>query len=112
MTDIQLVRLLISDNVPPYHFTDVQIQAFLTIGGSVYLAAALALKSWAASLTATLDSERIGDYAYTSGNAAKKVELADEYIALNNTLGTGGIALDIASMNLTGAADDNTLVVP
>ena len=103
MTDIEQVRLLISDNVLPYHFTDAQIQAFLTMAGnSVYLAAALALKSWAASLTGTLDSERIGDYSYSNSNAAKKIELADEYIKLNATFP----AMDIASMNLTGAVDE------
>ncbi len=103
MTDIQLVRLLISDDVLPYHFTDVQIQAFLTMaGGAVYLAAALALKSWAASLTGTMDSERIGDYAYSNSNAKKKIELADEYIKLNATLPV----MDIASMNLTGIVEE------
>ena len=97
MTDVQLVRMLISDDVLPYHFTDVQIQAFLTMaGGAVYLAAALALKAWAASLTGAMDSEKIGDYSYSSSAVAKKVELADEYIKLNSTIP----AMDIASMDL------------
>ncbi len=103
MSDIALVRLLISDDVAPYHFTDAQIQAFLTLaGGAVYFAAALALKSWAASLTATVDSERIGDYSYSSSAVAKKVELADEYIKINATTP----AMDWASFNLTDSEAD------
>ena len=101
MADTELVRLLISDNVLPYHFTDVQIQAFLTMaGGAVYLAAALALKSWAASLTSTMNSERIGDYAYSNNAGAKKVELADEYIKLNASIPV----MDIASFDLTAGS--------
>jgi len=111
MNDIDQVRLMISDNVLPYHYTDAQITAFLAMaGGSVLLAAAFALKAWAASLTATLDSERIGDYSYSNNQAAKKIELADEYIKLNATspvIGTG-IGLTWAEMDLAsvGEIDD------
>jgi len=80
MTDIQKVRLLISDSTIPYHFTDPEIQVFLDLaGGSVLIAAAYALEAWAASLTGSLTSEKIGDYAYTKKEAANKTALAKEY---------------------------------
>ena len=108
MTDTELVRMLISDDVLPYHFTDVQIQAFLTLaGGSVYLAAALALKSWAASLTAAMTSERIGDYSYSNSNVTGKIALADEYIKINATYPE----MDIASLDLV-TTPGSTVIIP
>ncbi len=102
MTDIALVRMLISDDVLPYHFTDIQIQAFLTMaGGSVYLAAALALKAWVASLASTVASERIGDYSYQSGLVANKIALAENYLKINAAIGGGLAAMDWAEMALS-----------
>jgi len=79
MTDIEKVRLLIADT-GSVQFTDAQIQAFLDLaGGSVLPAASYALEAWAASLTGSLTSEKIGDYAYTKKEAETKRVLAKEY---------------------------------
>ena len=79
MTDIQKVRLLIADT-GSIQFTDAEIQIFLDLaGGSVLTAAGFALEAWAASLTGSLTSERIGDYAYTKKEADAKTALAKEY---------------------------------
>ena len=79
MTDIEKVRLLIADT-GSIQFTDAQIQVFLDLaGGSVLKAAGFALEAWAASLTGSLTSERIGDYAYTRKEADAKTALALEY---------------------------------
>lgn len=80
-TDRGKVRMLIGDtDVADAHYTDAEIDAFLSMsGGSVYLAAAIALEAWAATETANLDSEHIGDYAYTRGAVNKKLTLAKEY---------------------------------
>lgn len=73
------VRLLISDNVEAdAQFSDEEITAFLTMAsGSVNIAAALALESWAAALSDSAESEKIGDYAYTKKQAANKMALAE-----------------------------------
>lgn len=80
-TDIGKVRLLISDtDVAAAYFTDEEITAFLTMASdSVRLAAAYALEAWAASLTGSMESEKIGDYAYTKKQAANKLALAERY---------------------------------
>jgi hypothetical protein len=58
--------------------------------GSVYLAAAVALESWAASLTETTISEKIGDYSYTKKSADSKLALAERMRALD--IGTPAVA--------------------
>lgn len=64
-TDIGKVRLYINDNVEATaHFSDEEIQVFLTAGGSVNMASALALESWASSYLNSYESEKIGDYSY------------------------------------------------
>ena len=79
MTDIEKVRLLIADT-ESIQFTNPQIQAFLDLAGaSVLPAASYALEAWAASLTGSLTSEKIGDYAYTKKEAETKTKLAKEY---------------------------------
>lgn len=79
MTDIEKVRLLIGDT-GSIQFTDAQIQAFLDLaGGSILLAASYALEAWAASITDTYNSERIGDYSYTKKDAENKITLAKKY---------------------------------
>ena len=82
--NIGKVRLLIGDTdiVPTTdaQFSDEEIQVFLTMASSVLLiAAAYALESWAATESAALDSEKVGDYAYTRGAVNKKITLAKEY---------------------------------
>lgn len=80
-TNIGKVRLLISDNVEATaHFTDEEITSFLTMASnSINLAAAFALEAWAAALTESAESEKIGDYAYTKKQAANKLALAERY---------------------------------
>ena len=83
-TNIGKVRLLIGDtDITPTtdaQFSDEEIQVFLTMsGGSLLIAAAYALESWASALTGSLTSERIGDYAYTKKEAETKRDLAKEY---------------------------------
>jgi len=81
ISNIDLVRLLVSDNTEEArHFSDGQIQAFLTMEGDiVLLAAARALESWAANLSEGLESEKVGDYAYTKKSVSNKQALAEQY---------------------------------
>ena len=80
-TDRGKVRLLIGDTVDAGHqFEDAEIDVFLAMaGGSILIAAAYALEAWAAALTDSLLSEKIGDYAYTKKDAETKANLAKEY---------------------------------
>ena len=78
MTDIEYVRLLLG-TVIEATFTDAQIQGFLDLGGSVFMAAALALKSWAATGIEAMKSETIGDYSYTKGAVDNALKLAANY---------------------------------
>lgn len=76
-TDLEKVRLLIADFTAPYHFTDDQINIFLDMAdNSVNLAAAIALESWASSYSASVDSEKIGDYSYTQKIINNMLDLA------------------------------------
>jgi len=110
MSDIDQVRLLIGDVTPALpalpHYTDVQIQAFITMaGGSVFLAAALALEAWAATVTGDESSESIGgDYSYTKKETDNKLALAQRYRDNEDN----GIAFGIASMNLTAGSGITT----
>ena len=78
-TDLEKIRLLIGDEVAPQHFTDVKLQVFSDIAGSVMLASALALEAWAAALTDAMESEHIGDYSYTKKLVSNKLVLAEKY---------------------------------
>jgi len=79
MTDILKVRLLIGDT-GSVQFTDAQIQAFLDMAsGDLLMAASYALEAWAASITSSYKSEKIGDYAYSSDDAGNKIKLAEKY---------------------------------
>jgi len=85
-TDIGKVRLLISDKVhsptSQAQFTDAEVTAFLTMASDVVkMAAVYALESWAATLSDTVDSEKIGDYAYTRKTVANKLAMANTYRA-------------------------------
>ena len=81
--DIGKVRLLIGDtDITPTtdaQFNDEEIQVFLDMGGSVLMGASKALEAWAATITDSLKSEKIGDYSYTKDTAGKKMALADKY---------------------------------
>ena len=83
-TYIGKVRLLIGDtDISPTtdaHFSDEEIQAFLTMASnSILLAASYALESWASAESGGLTSEKIGDYAYTKKSAENKMALAKKY---------------------------------
>ena len=65
MTDIEKIRLKIGDKTVPYHFTDTELQSFLTDEGSVSLASAAALEAWASAYAANASSENIGGYSYS-----------------------------------------------
>jgi len=99
-TNIGKVRLLISDViVADAHFTDEEITVFLTMASnSVRLAAAYALEAWAADLTGSTESEKIGDYAYTKKQVAGKLTLAERYRKAE----AESPILTWAEMNLTG----------
>jgi len=95
-TDIGKVRLLIGDtDVTPAtdaHFTDEEIQAFLTLYGDVLMAASYLLESWAASLAGAMKSEHIGDYSYSKDAVADKINLAKKYRDEANTQPASDIA--------------------
>jgi len=76
-TDIGKIRLIISDkDITDCHFTDEEIQVFLDSEGSVNLASAAALESWAAAYALNADSEHIGDYSYAQSITKKMLDLA------------------------------------
>jgi len=75
--DIGKIRLKISDKTETdYYFEDAELQAFLDAEGSVNLAAAAALESWAAAYALNADNEHIGDYSYAQSITKKMLELA------------------------------------
>ena len=76
MSDTTDVQLLVGATVAAA-FTDANILRFLDLGGSVFMAAALALKARAASLAEDMHSETIGDYEYTKAQAASLAEGLD-----------------------------------
>jgi hypothetical protein len=100
-TLIGKVRLKIDDrDVTPAadaHFTDEEIQVFLDeASDDILIAAALALEAWAASLTESATSEKIGDYAYTKKQVDDKLALAQRY----RDASSSGPAIDWAEMAL------------
>ncbi len=104
-TNIGKVRLYIGDtDITPTtdaQFTDEEIQVFLDMASeSILLAASYALESWAATLTGSLKSEKIGDYSYTKDEAAAKTALAKKYRDEDSTAPVMGIA----SMDLTAGS--------
>ncbi len=86
-TDIQKLRLLIGDTGDTPHFTDGQLNTFFDLAADVlYIAAAMALESWAATLSDSTESEKIGDYSYTKKEADNKLSLAKHYRTLQAEL--------------------------
>jgi len=76
-TNIGKIRLTISDKDElDYHFEDAELQAFLSAEGSVNLASAAALESWAAAYALNANTERIGDYSYAQSIMKNMLELA------------------------------------
>lgn len=105
-TDIGKLRLMIGDtDITPTtdaQFSDEELQVFLTMAtGSLLIAAGYALEAWAASITDSLKSEKIGDYAYTMDDAGRKLEMAREYKKQD----AEKPYLTWAEMDLSGVAD-------
>lgn len=101
MTDIELVRLLIADT-GSVQYTDAQIQAFLDLADDdIYIAAALALEAWAASITGNATAEKIGDYSYSKKESDNKLALAARY---RESSGSGPV-VDWASMDLSSIGE-------
>lgn len=76
MTDLEKIRLNINDKTEPYHFTNTELQSFLTDEGSVGLASATALEVWAVAYAPNADSESIGGYSYSQKIVDKMLALA------------------------------------
>lgn len=105
-TDVGKVRLLIADtDVTPAadaHFTDEELETFLELADDdIYIAAALALESWAATMTAHMESEKIGDYSYTRKQVENKLALAKQY--RDNS--SSGTIMDWAEMDLASIGE-------
>jgi len=76
-TNIGKIRLTISDNNDTVsHFEDAELQVFFDTEGSVNLASAAALESWAAAYMLNANTERIGDYSYAQSIPKNMLELA------------------------------------
>ncbi len=101
MTDVEQVQLLIGD-ISAVQYTVAQIQAFLTLASNdIFLAAAYALKSWAAAIAGVADSEKIGDYAYSNKSVANKLAVAENYLKMATTTP----AMDWAELDLLGETE-------
>ena len=101
MTEIEQVQLLIG-TVVAATFTDAQIQAFLDMGGSVFMAAALALKSYAATTIEAVTAETIGDYSYRKSAHDSALKLAANYEKRDAETP----AFDWAEMDLMGVEEE------
>jgi len=79
-TNVGKVRLTIGDtDTTDNVFTDEELEYFLSVhSNSVNLASADALEAWAAKYATNADSEKIGDYSYTSKSVDKLTKLAGE----------------------------------
>ena len=104
--DVGKIRLIIGDtDVSPASdavFTDEELTYFFTTMGSINLAAAMALKAWAAKYTASPDSEKIGDYAYTQ-------KITDRMLALAANLEEADASMPYltwAEFDLSGVEED------
>lgn len=102
MTDIEKIRLKIGDKTVPYHFSDAELQQFLTDEWSVPLASAAALEAWAAEYGFNADSEKIGDYSYSQSIVANMLKLAERLRAT----AAETPAMAWAEMNLTEIEED------
>jgi hypothetical protein len=102
-TNIGKVRLKIADtDGTSFHFTDEEIQVFLDeASDDILLAAALALEAWAASLSESSTSEKIGDYAYTKKQTDNMLALAQRY---RDASGSGPV-VDYAEMDLAAIGE-------
>lgn len=104
-TDIGKIRLIISDKDElDYHFEDAELQSFLDSEGSVNLASAAALESWAAAYALNADSEHIGDYSYAQSITKKMLDLANRLRATDASVP----AITWAEPDLLGTTEGDT----
>ncbi|MCJ7828164.1 MAG: hypothetical protein MUP81_00290 [Dehalococcoidia bacterium] len=106
-TDIGKVRLKIADTdivpVTDAHFTDEELQVFLDeADDDILITSALALEAWAASLSESSTSEKIGDYAYTKKQTDNMLVLAQRY---RDASGSGPV-VDWAEMDLESIGEE------
>jgi len=79
-TTVGKIRLLIGDtDTSDAVFTDAEITYFYSEAGSIYGAAALALRAWAAKYSANADAEKIGDYSYSQKTVDHLLKQAGEF---------------------------------
>ena len=93
-------RLLIGDTVESYHFSDEEIQAFLSIyGNNIQLAGIGALETWATQLVSDSgDSYRLGDVEFDEGRSKTNQMLAvinDRKSAIANGLNPACLGIGI-----------------
>ena len=104
-TDIGKIRLNINDKVntsdEQAHFSDEELQVFLTAGGNTNVGSALALEAWAAAETDSVDSEHIGDYSYAKKAMSNRLAMADRFRKVDS----GTPVLEFGTMDLTGSSD-------
>ena len=94
---------MISDTVAlTAHFTDEELQVFIGMTTSLLMAAVMALKAWAAALSAAIDSERIGDYSYTKKTVDNMLRVAENYEKINATTPV----FEWSEMNFTDIEED------
>ena len=102
MSDVEQVQLLIGDTGAA-QYTIAQIQAFLSLASNdIFMAAAYALKAWAASIAGIADSEKIGDYSYSNKAVANKLAVAENYIKMSKETP----AMAWAELDLLGEEED------
>lgn len=101
-TNIGKIRLKIGDKtISIAVFQDEELQVFLdNNSGSINLASAEALESWAASYGANADSEGIGDYRYSQKIVDNMLALAKRLRDAEAGLLGNAPAMDWASLNL------------
>lgn len=102
MTDLEKIRLKINDKTEPYHFTDTELQSFLTDEGSVGLASAAALEAWAAAYAPNANSETIGGYAYSQKIVDNMLTLAKRF----RDAESAAPAMGWAELDLMGIEED------
>ncbi len=106
MTDIGKVKLLIGGLIAGT-FTDADIQGFLDMGGSVFMAAALAVEAWILAAMDAMRSETIGDYRYTKADIEVAVALKKNLEARDASTPAYAIAeMDLLDTSITAGDDD------
>lgn len=111
-SDIGKLRLLIGDTEEPYHFSDEELGAFLSIyGNNIQLAGIGALETWATQLVSTSGDEyRLGDVEYNEGRSKTNQMLAvinDRKSAIANGLNPACLGIGIMTGIYQSDVDTN-----